>query len=109
MSHETSACTGAGDSHILPIIPVKIKSKKSDKIVEVYTIMDWGSSATFWTEALARRLNVQHRKIGMMLSTMNSKKRAESYVLTDLVISGQEEKNFIFSQKCIPVSKENIL
>lgn len=74
VNHETSAGTGAGDNCVLAIVPVKIKSKKSDKCVEVYAFMDPGSSVTFCTEALARRLNVQGRKIDMMLSTMNSRK-----------------------------------
>ncbi len=113
VSHETSACTGAGDNCVLAIVPVKIKSKKSDKTIEVYAFMDPGSSATFCTESLARRLNVQGRKVDMMLSTMNSKKRVESYVLTDLEVSGLEENNFVelakvFTQKSIPVSMENI-
>ncbi len=28
VSHETSACTGAGDNCVLAIVPVKIKSQK---------------------------------------------------------------------------------
>ncbi|KAI2661726.1 G2 and S phase-expressed protein 1 [Labeo rohita] len=113
VNHETSACTGAGDNCVLAIVPVKIKSKKSDKTVEVYAFMDPGSSATFCTESLARRLNVQGRKVDMMLSTMNSKKQVESYVLTDLEVSGLEENTFVelskvFTQKSIPVSMENI-
>nr|XP_055033829.1 uncharacterized protein LOC129422128 [Misgurnus anguillicaudatus] len=113
VSHETSACTGSEDNCVLAIVPVKIKSRKSDKCVEVYAFMDPGSSATFCTDALARRLNVQGRKVDMMLSTMNSKQRVESYVLTDLEVSGLEENNFIelpkvFTQMSIPVSKENI-
>lgn len=34
VSHETSACTGSGDNCVLAIVPVKIKSKKSDKCLE---------------------------------------------------------------------------
>lgn len=82
--------------------------------MEVYAFVDPGSSATFCTEALARQLNVQGRKIDMMLSTMNSSKRVESYMLTDLEVSGLEENNFIelskvFTQKSMPVSMENVL
>lgn len=112
-NYQTSASTGAGDNCILSIVPVKLKSKKSDKCVEVYAFIDPGSSATFCTEALARQLNVQGRKINLSLNTMNSKKQVESYVLTDLEVSGLEENNFIelskvFTQKSIPVSKENV-
>ncbi|KAK0152984.1 hypothetical protein N1851_005351 [Merluccius polli] len=58
VSEETSACTGAGDSCVLAIVPVKVKASKSDKTFEVYAFIDPGSSASFCTEALARQLNV---------------------------------------------------
>ncbi|KAK0152983.1 hypothetical protein N1851_005350 [Merluccius polli] len=48
-----------------------------------------------------------------MLSTINSKGKVESYILTDLEVSSLEDNNFIglskvFTQKDIPVSRENI-
>ena len=110
---ESSACTGAGDSCVLAIVPVRIKSKRSDEAVEVYAFMDLGSSASFCTEALARQLNVQGRRTELMLSTINARRRVESYILTDLEVSGIEDNNFIalskvFTQKRIPVSRENV-
>lgn len=51
---ETSACTGAGGSCVFAIVPVRVKSSKSDNAVEVYAFIDPGSSASFCTEALAR-------------------------------------------------------
>lgn len=80
---ETSACTGAGDNCVLAIVPVRVKSKKSNKVVEAsYVFMDSGSSATFCTEALAKQLNVQGRRTELMLSTINSKKwRATPFIL----------------------------
>lgn len=113
LHQETSACTGAGDNCVLAIVPVRVKSKKSNKAVEAYAFMDPGSSATFCTEALAKQLNVQGRKTELMLSTINSKKRVESYILTDLEVSGLEDNNFIelskvFTQRSIPVSRENV-
>lgn len=44
VNYETSSCTG--DSHVLAIVPIKIKSKKSDKCMQVYVFMNPGSSAT---------------------------------------------------------------
>lgn len=110
---ETSACTGAGDSCVLAIVPVRVKARKSDKTAEVYAFMDPGSSASFCTEALARQMNVQGRRTELTLSTINSKARVESYVITDLEVSSLEDNNFIplskvFTQKGIPVSRENI-
>ena len=113
LHQETSACTGAGGNCVLAIVPIRVKSKKSNKVVEAYAFMDPGSSASFCTEALASQLNVQGRKANLMVSTINSKRRVKSYILTGLEVSGLENNNFIelakvFTQKCIPVSKDNI-
>lgn len=57
--HETCGATGAGNKEcVLAIIPVKIKTKQSDKVNETHAFMDQGSTATFCTEDLMRQLNV---------------------------------------------------
>ncbi len=96
---ETSAYIGAGDDCIFSIVPVQVKSKKGNKIVNTYAFMDPGSSATFCTNTLARQLNLQGRRTELEL--------------TDLEVSGIECNNFIelpkvYTQKSIPVSTENI-
>ncbi|KAL7831201.1 hypothetical protein SRHO_G00307040 [Serrasalmus rhombeus] len=113
LSHETSACTGAGDNCILAIMPVKVKSKNSNKVVQTYAFIDPGSSATFCTEALTRQLNVQGKKTELVLSTMSSRVQVQSYVHSDLEVCGLEENSFtklskVFTQKMIPVSQDNI-
>lgn len=110
---ETSAYTGAGDDCILSILPVKVKSKKGNKVVETYAFMDPGSSATFCTETLAKQLNLQGRRTELELKTMSPKHHVESYLLTDLEVSGINDNNFIdlpkvYTQKSIPVAAENI-
>lgn len=110
---ETSAYTGAGDDRIVSIVLVLVKSKKGSKIVETYAFMDSGSSATFCTDALARQLNLQGRHIELELKTMSPKHHVESYLLTDLEVSGLNTNNFmdlpkVFTQKNIPVSRKNI-
>ncbi|XP_043956787.1 uncharacterized protein LOC122822295 [Gambusia affinis] len=104
--------TGDKDS-ILAIVPVRIKSKKSPKMVETYAFIDPGSSGTFCTEDLARQLNLTGRKTKIFLTTMNKQSSTDSYMLTDLEVSGMEGCMFIdlpkvFTQKEIPVSKANI-
>ena len=109
----TNACTGAGDDCLLAIVPVQVKLKKGSKIVETYAFMDPGSSATFCTNTLASQLNIQGRRTELDLTTMSPKVRVESYILTDLEVSGLNTSNFIdlpkvFTQKSIPVTKRNI-
>ena len=113
INSETTTCTGAGDDCILAIVPVQVKLKKGSKIVETYAFMDPGSSATFCTNTLASQLNIQGRRTELDLTTMSPKIRVESYILTDLEVSGLRSSNFIdlpkvFTQKSIPVSRKNI-
>jgi len=55
--------SGAGNIEcILAIVPVKIKSKKSNKIVKTYAFIGQGSSTTFCTKSLMRELNLRGRK-----------------------------------------------
>lgn len=114
LQKENTTLSGAGvDNCILAIVPVRIKSKKSPKIIETYAFMDPGSSGTFCTEDLARNLNLTGRKTSIFLTTMNHRGFVDSYMLTDLEVSSLEENSFIdlpkvFTQKNIPVSKANI-
>lgn len=114
IDHETCGYTGAGNSEcILAIVPVKIKSKKSNKIVKTFAFIDQGSSATFCTESLMRDLNLRGRKTEILLRTMGQEKSVHSHILSDLEISGLESEDYIelpkvFTQKEIPVKQENI-
>ena len=53
-----AAHTGAGDSakQALPIVPVRLKSKDSDKFVTTYAFLDSGSNATFCLENIVHSL-----------------------------------------------------
>lgn len=112
LKQEKKTLTGAGDKCVLAILPVYVKSKKGSKVVESYAFVDPGSSATFCTDSLARQLNLQGKGTERLLTTMNSTKQVKSCLLRDLEVSGLEENNFItlqkvFTQKSIPVAKEN--
>lgn len=53
----TQSCglTGAGEAKcVLLIVPVKVKSKNSNRYLETYAFLDPGSTATFCTEDLQR-------------------------------------------------------
>lgn len=60
MTQESCGLTGAEEAEcVLSIVPVMVKSKKSNKCVETYAFLDPGSTATFCTEDLRRKLNVK--------------------------------------------------
>ncbi len=51
LNHQSSNFSeSAGDNCVLSIVPVKVKSGKSDRYVETYAFLDAGSTATFCTE-----------------------------------------------------------
>ncbi|KAJ7986494.1 hypothetical protein DPEC_G00340460 [Dallia pectoralis] len=116
---ESCSLTGVGEAECaLSIVPVKIKSKKSDKYVTTYAFLDPGSTATFCTEELQRKLNIKGKPTRILLSTMGQDKPGEqklmnSFVISDLEVCGLEETLFIelpkvFTHSNIPVYTGNI-
>lgn len=96
----------------------KIKSKISDRCVETYAFLDPGSTATFCTEDLQRKLNVKGKPTRILLSTMSQNKPGEqklmnSFAILDLEVCGLEDSNFIdlpkvFTHANTPVNAGNI-
>ncbi|KAL7880597.1 hypothetical protein SRHO_G00028510 [Serrasalmus rhombeus] len=111
---ELSAVTGAGGSDcILSIVPVRIKSKKSNNTIETYAFMDSGSSATFCSERLMRRLGVIGKRTQVLLRTMGQEKPVSCFVLSDLEVCGLTESKYIslpdvYTHTDIPVTRENV-
>ena len=54
----------------LPIEPVRVKSKNSDKFVTTYAFLDSERTATFCTTEIARALHLEGRKTTLKLTTM---------------------------------------
>ena len=55
--------TGAGeDDCILAIVPVQVKAKMGNVVLQTYAFMDPGSSATFCTETLMNKLKLSGQK-----------------------------------------------
>lgn len=106
--------TGAGESDcVLSIVPVKVKMKKSNRMIQTYAFLDAGSTGTFCTEALLRELKVQGKRTEILLKTMNKEE-----VLSTCMVSGMEvcsvddgivvDLPTVFTQRGIPVAKESI-
>lgn len=114
VEHGSRIVTGAGNGEtILPIVPVKIKSKRSNRVMQVYAFLDQGSTATFCTNEVMHHLNLKGRKTEILLTIMGSEKKVSSHVLSDLEVCGLEEENYIdlpqvFTQPSIPVKRVNI-
>ncbi|XP_070554736.1 uncharacterized protein [Ptychodera flava] len=66
--------TGGDDDHckvLLTIIPVKVKLKGSNRMVQTYAFLDTGSVISFCTEALQRKLGATGRKTKLTVNTVN--------------------------------------
>lgn len=114
ISVQSSGLTGAGEHDCtLSILPVKVKSKKGDKILITYAFLDPGSSASFCNEGLMNRLNLTGRRRGILLRTMGQEKVVDSHIVSDLEVAGLDTNWFfelpdIFTQKSMPVHQGNI-
>ena len=69
------AFSGVGASVTgLPILPVKVRPKRSDTTVHTYAFLDGGSNTSFCSEQLMKRLGVKGIKTTMSLTTMERKR-----------------------------------
>ena len=104
---------GAEDDSIFSVVAVKVRSHKSNKTVQTYAFLDPGSSGTFCTESLARKLNVSGKKTSFLMRTMGQKKIVNAHILSDLEVSGVDMNDFIplpdvLTQRSMPVSSLNV-
>lgn len=112
--HETCGHTGAGrDRCFLSISPLQVKSIKGDRIIQTYAFLDPGSTATFCSEHLMRRLNMVGRPTQFRLQTMGRERVVPTYECAELEVSGLETDIFyklpeVLTQKRMPVSADNI-
>ncbi|KAK2907800.1 hypothetical protein Q8A73_008873 [Channa argus] len=98
---------------ILAIIPVQVKAKKGNKVITSYAFLDPGSTATFCTDELLDELNLRGKKVSLIVTTMIESKVLTSTMVTELEVGHLNSNTFtelkeVFSQKAIPVSKNNI-
>ncbi|KAK0150310.1 hypothetical protein N1851_008772 [Merluccius polli] len=105
--------TGAGRDCALAIVPVRVKVAKGNEYILTYAFLDSGSSATFCTENLMKRLKAKGRKTEILLQTLGQERLVPSYQLTGLEVGNLEGDMYldlpkVYTQEKIPVSKENL-
>ena len=98
----------------MAIIPVKVRSRATNKTVITYAFLDSGSSASFCTESLMKKLGVSGPKVKTSLCTLEKRNSpVDSYLVRDLVVSDLDHNDFVklhvlYSRPEIPVNKEDI-
>ncbi|KAF7641576.1 hypothetical protein LDENG_00277220 [Lucifuga dentata] len=112
---QTCGHIGAGceDDSVFSIVAIQVKSQKSNKVVQTYAFLDPGSSGTFCTDNLARKLNLMGKRTNILLRTMGQQKIVRTTVLTGLEVSGVNSIDFIelpnvLTQKTMQVSRISI-
>ncbi len=86
-SLETCGHTGAGsDECVLSIVPVQVKAKSGSTIVNTYAFLDPGSSASFCTQHLMRKLNLSGVKTSILLRTLGQERSIDTFLLSGLEV-----------------------
>ncbi|KAK0131909.1 hypothetical protein N1851_033296 [Merluccius polli] len=91
----------------------RVKAAKGSKALQVYALLDPGSSATFCSEELMTHLNLKGRKTHILLRTMNQEKSVPTHVVSGIEVSALDSDDFLplpdtFAQKEMPVTSNNI-
>ena len=75
----------------MAVIPVKVRLRANNRTVITHAFLH-GSSVTFYTESLIRKLEVERTKVKISLSTLEKKNSpVESYLIRDLVESDLDD------------------
>ena len=68
--------TGAGASEIrMPIVPVKVKSRSSNRTVVTYALLNSGSNTTFCSHYLMAQLGIEGEQTILSLTTLQAQER----------------------------------
>ena len=106
-------CNGAGVIRVaLPIVAVNIKASNGSNI-RTYALLDSGSTSSFCTEELLKKLQVPSREETIRLTTLNQKEKVVKTTVASIKVSDINNQNTITLKKVhatpnLPINKENI-
>ena len=106
--------TGAGAPGIgFAVVPVKVKAKRKEAVVETYAFLDPGSDTSFCTDQLIERLGATGMERTLSLTTMSDRDaKCQSLVvcleISDLCGNHTIELPNVFSRPSHPVSVDDI-
>ena len=107
------ASIGAGKSATaLPIVPVRVKAKGSNRSTVTYAVLDSGSNTTFCSNKLVETLGIEGDKTRLSLTTLGKQNCITSCNLFSLEVFDLDENYFdlpsVFSVPSLPVSNDSI-
>lgn len=104
---------GDEDHSVLSIVAVQVRSQKCKTPVQTYAFLDPGSTGTFCTESLSRKMNVKGKRANILLRTMGNKSIVNTNIISGLQVAALDNNDYIdlpdvINQKTMPVSKYNV-
>ena len=97
----------------LAVVPVQVKAKRSFEVIRTYAFLDLGSSTTFCTDAIIKKLGANSTKTKLSLTNMQGKNAPVECSVVNLEIAdlaGNCDINppIVYSRSSLPVPKEAI-
>lgn len=96
----------------LAILPVKVKAKGSNRMVQMYAFLDNGSNASFCSEKLAKELNLNRKRTMLSLTTMEEDSKTDCQIVSLEVLDLDEENIFevpvVFTRPSLPITTESV-
>ena len=96
----------------LAILPVKVKAKGSDQMIQTYAFLDNGSNTSFCSEKLANQLNLSGKRTTLLLTTMERENSKTDCRVVSLEVLDLDEENLfelpvVFTRPNLPVTTES--
>ena len=110
-------CNATGNSKFgrisLPTIAVKARASPSDDYVVVHALLDSGSTNSFVTEDLVRKLKLRGTKQNLTLTTLDRQDRQIQTTAVNLEIAALDTSTFVtldnvYTRKDIPIKEVNM-
>ena len=92
----------------LPIVPVKVKGRGKDVIVSMYALLDSGSTSSWCSESLAKRLGVVGSCVQVSLSTIETDSIPLSCRRVNLEVIDMAEVNMVELPEVLTKDKLNV-
>ena len=92
----------------LPIVPVKVKGRGKDVIVTTYALLDSGSTSSWYSESLAKRLDVIGSRVEVSLSTVETDSIRLSCCRVNLEVMDIAKVNVVELPEALTKDKLNV-
>ena len=71
VAEESCSAIGAGSKVVLPIVPVRVRARGKEEYFDTYALLDTGSTSTFCTLELTRKIGAEGTEQSLSMSTLD--------------------------------------